>query len=552
MKLQDTLLHYDIALKFKFTLPDISKISRAARNIDKFMGGGVSNDLIAPRKLLDEGLKAILSGNLSNLSAKTLRIFCTAGLSELDKLTDPFNAFQMLLKEVSKRARSSLVKALFLGYLLSADLESSWVNALRIYLLERQECLSPRWKERIRQYGLLDKDPGEYFGNLFFKFDNSFSEGLLSAGITGILLTSGIGKRVFKAVSQKLGHSGWTQRDDALDIFNRFKRYIFQEDKLIFAASINQRELCFALLEPCINGDPNDAVLREIRNLLIIQYSDPRVNSGRWSNVDQRHVQVLRRWLTKQSMGLLIEVLNRTADDNHWDVRNDFWKFYLDNDYVSEAWVVFGSDAFQHAKDLVKKNPEFTASNFGRFQIGGRSVQSNHSVLLMRIGDVIVAEWTHDGRVRLWDSSSSRRPKFYQITYLPEALRGASPKYTSDDEYSHDRPGNWMRKVDKFVRARTGIKHPLNVKSGTERDASITRIRKLTAHFGRDVPLISERNDAAFRFDVDSAISDVVNKPTKLHRCARCGVEKSADQFFESKKRPGELTVHCISCLKNP
>ncbi len=550
MKLKQSIQHYDIDLNFQVTIPGVSKLSKVAREIDKHIGDGSAVELTAPRKLLDEGMEAILAGNVGRLSSKTLRLFCTAGLPDLERLRDPLAGLNTLLDEVSIRARSSFVKALFLGYLLSADLESAWVNVLRLYLRKQQDLLSPRWQQRINQYGLLDKDLGNQFGKLFFNHDDSFFTSLASAGISGLLLTSGIGKRVFMSVTRQLGLSDWPHKADALDIFNRLKRYAFQDEKLIFSASNNQREICFALLEPCLNGDPGNHVLIEIRNLLVGNYSDPRINAGRWASVEESHVQVLRRWLTKQSMGLLIEVINRTADDNHWDVRNDFWSFYLNNDFVDEAWVVFGPDALGHAKSLVRNNREFTVSSFGTFKAGWGGFQSNQSVLLMRIDDVIVAEWTHDGKVRLWDRRSPSSPAFYKNTYLPEQLRGAGVRYSASEEHPHDRPGHWMRKVDQFIRERTGIKHPMNVKSGTERDANIQRTRNQSMISGRGETGFSGKSDDKKKSSSESGIYTPRTYSYGEHQCASCGLIKSPDKFFQSSKRPGELTKYCKSCLE--
>ena len=559
MKLQETLQHFDAALRFKFSPPSVPKISKAAREIERAIGSGEAAQLRAPREILDECRNAIVMGELDKVSTKNLRLFCTAGLSSLEELNDPISSFNLLLAEVTKRAKASLIKALFLGYLLVADQDAKWVSKLRHFIFERRESLAPRWWARINDYGLLQTDPGSYFAGKFFNDGDQFFNELTSAGITGILLTTGIGKCIFKAVTHAVGQSDWVHGADAQLIFERLKKYALQDEKLVFAGSDNQRSMCHAILEPCTKGDPDEDLLTQVKNLLIGQYSDPRVNPGRWGSVDERHVQVLQRWLTRQSMGLLIEVLNRTADDNHWDVRNDFWSYYLDNDLVNEAWVVFGPEASQHAMDLVNNNPDFSASSFGRFRSGGGSgVQPNHSVLLMRIDDVVVAEWTHNGRVRLWDRRSPRRPNFYQATYYADQLRGARNRYTADEEHSHDRGGNWMLKVDRFIVNYTGIKHPLNVKSGTERDARIKRKSKAS-------------NPRAYAKASGSAAGQKLNEPKpqirtirppsefgkglargnagERKRCLKCRQMKTGDQYFKSTKRPGELTKYCDSCL---
>lgn len=558
MKLRETLQHFDASLRFSISLPSVPKISRMSREIERVIGPGVAVELTAPREIIEECQTAINNGNLDTISTKNLRLFCTAGLSALGECTDPVSASNTLLSEVISRSKSSLIKALLLGYLLIADNDAGWVSHLRIFLNSRHEVLAPRWKTRVREYGLLSTDPGAYFSDKFLDEDSQFFDQLSAAGITGVLLTTGIGKCIFRSVMKTLGQSDWVLRPDAAEIFAKLKVYLIQEDRFAFVGSDNQKSLCYGMLEPCTKGDPEDDLLVQIKNMLIGQFSDPRVNPGRWGNVDERHVAVLKRWLTRQSMGLLIEVLNRTADDNHWDVRNDFWSYYLDNDLVDEAWVVFGPEASQHAMDLVSNNPDFSASSFGRFKTGGgSSVQSNHSVLLLRIDDVVVAEWTHNGRVRLWDRRSAKRPNFYQNFYIPDQLRGARNKYTADDEHNHDRSGQWMRKVDRFINRHTGIRHPLNVRSGTDRDAKIQRTTTKNKIAARNW---SDRWQTTGNAAVESKsnFSDpVITDPIDLEsltygkkRCANCKVLKPNIEFFESKKRPGERTKYCKECLQ--
>jgi hypothetical protein len=68
----------------------------------------------------------------------------------------------------------------------------------------------------------------------------------------------------------------------------------------------------------------------------------------------------------------------------------------------------------------------------------------------MKIGDIVIAEWSHNGKFRLWRNSNKDKPDFYEPSYTGIALRDKS-----DDEVIH--LGNWVPRVEGKIKNETGI-----------------------------------------------------------------------------------------------
>ncbi len=82
---------------------------------------------------------------------------------------------------------------------------------------------------------------------------------------------------------------------------------------------------------------------------------------------------------------------------------------------------------------------------------------SSQSVLLMKIGDLIVAEWSDNGRARFWvDAAENSRflPKFNSKYYEGQTLRSMSGG-TGFEAIAHQ--GKWYRKFADHIAATTRI-----------------------------------------------------------------------------------------------
>ncbi|MET4161260.1 hypothetical protein ABIE61_001092 [Marinobacterium sp. MBR-111] len=538
MSVKELLDTFDPAIRFSIHLPSKSRLKQASIKLEKELDVQ-STDVSIPDHLIKETASLVSAGQASRIPQRNLRLFCVAGLSSFCDIGAAKEAVQNLLGEVEKRAKRSLLRALLNGYLQIADLDYSWTGAIRRFLRRHSNELPARWRQRCDDYGLLDEIPCQTLIDSFQALDVDFDRQLHEAGVTGSLYTNGIGTCVLSAICDDLTQREWLTEANAEELLTRFLFYLAPQDKLLFLGSTNQVKIVSAMLTPCLNGGVSQHLVRRIQYFLLTAYSDPRVNPGKWGQVPTELVELLKRWLTKQAMGLLIEVLNKTADDHHWDSRHDFWNYYLDNDLVDEAWVAFGPNAFQQARDLIRFDNDFVAGTFAQLVKGAGQIQANHSVLLMRIDSVVIAEWTHNGMVRLWDRVGTGSPPFYRSVYKSELLRGSAGN-PPQDEHRHDAHGAWKGKVAAFIQARTGIKH------GVVKTPTSPGPKKPFVSTSRpsSTPYRPALSNTSGRSDNTEAISGGPTTGT----CKGCGKTKPASEFYLSRKRPGQLTVFCKQC----
>jgi hypothetical protein len=148
----------------------------------------------------------------------------------------------------------------------------------------------------------------------------------------------------------------------------------------------------------------------------------------------------------------MLKVLSASNDTGQWKERAAFWRDYIKLDVVTDAWVVFGREAYRSAIQMVKDG-DLSKGGFGRLHGGG--AEPMHSVLLLRIGDLVISEWTHSGKMRIFANGSAHTPVFYQQTYHPHLIRS--------DAYAQEalvHAVNWQPRFARIIHKYSGIKNP--------------------------------------------------------------------------------------------
>jgi hypothetical protein len=203
-------------------------------------------------------------------------------------------------------------------------------------------------------------------------------------------------------------------------------------------------KLAEALLLPWLDRQPDAEVQKEILRFVLKHYRDPRLDRGGWVGIGDATQQVVRRWLTEASLEQFISVVTRVAKGTHWRYRKAFWMSYFERDLIDEAWVLFGREASWQARQAFRE-----ATGFGKIDGG----LSNHCVLLLKIGDLTIADWSHDGKCRIWRASNKQAPKLYLPSYSTGTLQSAA-----NFEQAHrgsDRH-NWQESIANYIHKATG------------------------------------------------------------------------------------------------
>lgn len=178
---------------------------------------------------------------------------------------------------------------------------------------------------------------------------------------------------------------------------------------------------------------------------------DPRVNPTRWQRVKAEAPEayaLLLKWLTKASVYQFFDIIDQIADQNMWRYRRAFWTAYLEAGHIDEAWVVFGASGYYLAQNYARQNN--VKFSYGRLQSGGGRT-SDQSALIMRIGDLIITEWSHSGKCNLYLPSEGYIPKLHQPHYQPGYLNCGTHQITH-----HGSPNlSWQGQVASLIRQQT-------------------------------------------------------------------------------------------------
>ncbi|MDC1341382.1 EH signature domain-containing protein [Oceanospirillaceae bacterium] len=413
----------------------MSKVQDAIQNLDV-------NSMSVPRDILAEGLEHLSKDEI--LPPRLLRQMCYGGLSHAFGSNGDINFISRLLIQVEATAKSGIYQALLRGYLLIAKANDPLSDILRKFLRSKRHHFNERVASRVTEYGLLEDMPGRKLSKMIMHDQSQTPQTILAAARFN---RRGEGAGFLTATFT--GCCDLLSKEYSPEALTRFFEYIgkdpiFEKSILLYANALLghwQRQ----------ESDPDEATKNVIQNFMVGQFGDPRINKVIWNDAGEAK-SVLLRWLVAQSLDLMLQVLSASNDTGHWKDRAKFWRGYIKQDVVTDAWVVFGRDASQVARRMVD-DEEITKGGFGKLHGGG--AQSMHSVLLMRIGDLVISEWTHDGKVRFFSHGRSNTPAFYMPIYHPHLVR--------DDRYvkkAYAHHASWKRQVSQFIYDHTGIHNP--------------------------------------------------------------------------------------------
>ena len=92
---------------------------------------------------------------------------------------------------------------------------------------------------------------------------------------------------------------------------------------------------------------------------------------------------------------------------------------------------------------------------YGRFS-RGTGVQNNHASLILRIGHLVITDWSHSGKYRVWDEGgdATRPPGFYKPSYTRTQL---VTNAGFDGSHIGSENGVWQRRLAGYIRDKTGI-----------------------------------------------------------------------------------------------
>lgn len=352
--------------------------------------------------------------------------------------------------DLSETGPRWLLRRMLTWYLVLEDLESTVARRLRGIANARLDEFPASWKDAIVRFDLLGPSAGQKLaGQILDSEAIEPSKLAQQSKLTGVRLLGGVGKGVFRSLSENLSVAHTPES------LNRYFDYINQTTPPLFRSMA--AEHAAALLGPYQSQHADEIIQQRIQSFLIDAYGDPRMSPGTWANVAPEHLAVMRRWLAKSAFRIMMSVISESNDTQHWMDRSKFWSHYLDQGFIQDAWVAFGPDAARIAKRMVRAGQIESKDMFG--VLGRGSIEPLHSALIMKIGDFTVTEWSHSGKVRFYLPENRKAPELYQRTYPVTQIRNETD---SDLGLIHT-PSTWHEKVAGLLKYELGIPEPKQV-----------------------------------------------------------------------------------------
>jgi len=361
-------------------------------------------------------------------------------LSEVESFWHEFAAF------LRANARRTHYKNLILAYLRDFEPDSDDFriagDLIRNFLSSGQEDWL--WTKRQNRFRLFEPtEAPESIASHMLDEGKSIDEALQEVGCSGVVIAGGLEKAAFGRLLERwLARSKRGLSDSTA--LTRILSWAEYDGSLRFPTLT--RRLAESLLLPWREQRPEAALMKAITEFLLKHLGDPRIERQRWIGVNEAAQQVMRRWLTKASLEQFIAVVSKVADAGHWKYRKAFWMAYYDRDHIDEAWVLFGRDARNRAANAFEES-----AGYGEL-IGGLS---NHCVLLLRIGNLTIADWSHSGKCRMWNGGNTQAPKLYQRAPYHVTQLQKDPDF-EQAHHGSDRH-SWQERVAEEIQSRAGV-----------------------------------------------------------------------------------------------
>ena len=215
-------------------------------------------------------------------------------------------------------------------------------------------------------------------------------------------------------------------------------------------------EFAYSLLSPWFDRNPPQDVKNVLLSELLRTLGDPRHNHAGWLGVRREAIETASRWLTSRTMDAFFEILRHTEDDIG-PYRRRFWEAYFHAGHILEAWIALGEQAVE---ELQKIDP---TGELSYAKILGK-IAPNQCVLMLRMGNLLFCDWSHQGRLRAISSTAKQAPKLYQMEYELFQLRFPTPldfnAGLSDDPgllHLHSELGGWQETARQFIAQHLGI-----------------------------------------------------------------------------------------------
>ncbi|TAD89727.1 MAG: hypothetical protein EAZ99_08850 [Alphaproteobacteria bacterium] len=348
-------------------------------------------------------------------------------------LVDHPIAFELYLKWLEKLARRTAWARL--AQVWMAEFHSGRPHLDRIGALLADAPLIWSWRQRHQRYGVFDPVGGpERLAREVLKAPVPVIETLAAAGIAPWLLDGGFAEAAFAAalgLVRAIGPDATVQGR----LLDKLMPWAFaaQDGSLALRYPVQRRLVLQALLMPWRQSLPPADLRARVLGLVAAIAREPRRFPQDWPEPEP--VQVLGRLLAEDAIDRFCQVVEALGYENEWAYRRSFWGGYQQAGAVRDARLVVPGERAGPWQALVDSGRE--------------------SVLLVDLGRVIAADFSHGGKLYLWRSSNPAAPALGQERYGLEQLT----RHSDNRGLAHSRPdlGTWQREAAHWLAREAGI-----------------------------------------------------------------------------------------------
>lgn len=439
-------------------LPQRSKLAELAANLpEAVLTAKPPRDI---RQLAHEILECLDSG--SQLSRRQVREAAWCLWHKDTQLAGQPDVLKAILEAVSEAVRPSAFNSLATAFADYFDPGMAGVDAVSSCLQRLADRWDTPWSRLHKDFAFFDTRIGpERLAAAVIAQNRPAPDIIREYDIGAMGAKSGYVRAVTVSLLDQLANGA---EPDHLRRLEKVERYALDErGEPSFDGLLGK--IAEALLKPFGQSRPEQTIRDRFLSLLLRLLGDPRVPSSRnrWHHVPAFLTAIVRGWLTEQSLRQFLDIVDQTAVEHMWKYRRAFWEAVYDAGLISEAWVAFGP----LGQRLVRQHFDRNAS-FARLETDGKSVEQGHAVLLLKVGDGIIADWSHNGKYNIWKSSSDRTaPRLYKSVYGSDEVRivaSGSGHYETSTLISRSHMGSenygWQNHVAQILYEMTGIRVP--------------------------------------------------------------------------------------------
>lgn len=431
-------------------LPDLPKVASEALELAKVFGtGGKQLSGMDAEALVRRIRAALSSGKWGDISFREWKSAVWVAFNGEKPLADESGFLDQLIMLFRSRRKRTAYQGLILAYLKEFDPTKPAILRVAQELEGAVQQFDWAWSGRHDRCRLFapDEAPNRIADACLAPQADPRSV-LDSLGMGGGRMSGGMASHAWLRAVNRM-RATLSHQTPNVALFDAVLRWSVADGSLLYPS--HRSALASALLMPWTERPPTEDIKEKISAFLLEYLKDPRlpINAKEWLGVPDEAVAVLRKWLTGVALEQFFEVVDQVAQEHMWRFRRAFWLAYYNADVINDAWVLFGPEARNYARDTFGKT-----QSYGSLE-KGYQVQSDHSVLLMKIGKLTIADWSHNGKCHIWLDGNGSSPKLYLNRYSrSDVVRGSD----NDGQVHHGSDyGTWQRQVAAYIRTHTGI-----------------------------------------------------------------------------------------------